>query len=613
MATASPLVPTSTDLEPAALLGVTRSIKGFRWIERLDGKGLNEAAAMAQRHALPEIVTRLLAGRGVASDEAERFLEPTLRALLPDPSRLRDMDKGAERFAKAIHDRETIAVLGDYDVDGAASVALVGRFLRMYGLPVKAYIPDRLTEGYGASPDAMRTLAEHGASLILTVDCGATSADAISAANDAGADVIVLDHHPPGETLPPAFAIIDPNREDDLSGQGHLAAAGVVFLFLVATARVLRASGEEQAPDLLAWLDLVALATICDLVPLKGLNRAFVTQGLKILRMRQNAGLRALADRAGLREAPHAGTLGFILGPRINAGGRIGECGLGADLLATDDEIQAGCIADTLERLNVERRAIEVGIFEEAQMRADTALAARPDAPMLAIAGDGWHPGVLGLVASRLVERFAVPALVIGWGRDGTGTGSARSVPEVDIGRAIREAAEQGLLLKGGGHAMAGGVTLLRDRFAPAVAHIEQSLQKRRMSSGAAPRTLLLDGALSVAAVTPDLIGELERIGPYGSGHPEPRFAFASLRPLAAQVVGGEHVRCTLQDGRGDRIEAIAFRAANASLGQSLLRARSAPLHVAGQPKHEIWRGNGRIRLVIEDAAEPGGAPCDDG
>lgn len=612
MATASsPALRLPSEPQSGALLGVEHSIRGRRWTERLDTGGLDLAARMAQAHGIPEIVARILAGRGIAGPDAERFLDPTIRDLMPDPSSLRDMEKGAERCARAIRDREPVAVLGDYDVDGAASAALISRFMQAHGQPARVYIPDRLTEGYGANPEAMQRLADEGARLILTVDCGATSSEAIAAANVAGAEVIVLDHHPPGETLPAAVAVIDPNRHDDLSGQGHLAAAGVVFLFLVATARALRdGGGDHPAPDLLAWLDLVALATICDLVPLKGLNRAFVKQGLKVMRHRQNVGLRALLDRAGLKEAPHAGTLGFILGPRINAGGRIGECGLGANLLATDDEAEATRIAESLERLNAERRAIELRICEEAVARAEAALGARPDAPLLAVAADGWHPGVLGLVASRLVDRFGLPAIVLGWSGN-EGTGSARSIAGADIGLAIREAAAQGLLRKGGGHAMAGGLSVDRARFPAAVAHIEQALQKRRIGQAPSPRALVLDGLLAISAMTPDLLANLDRIGPFGPGHPEPGFALADVRPTAGQVVGGEHVRCTLVDARGGRIEAIAFRAAEAPLGRRLLAPGGRPLHVSGRPKQESWQGSSRIRLVLDDVAEPGGAPCD--
>lgn len=603
-------------LDPApgghAFLGVARSLRGLRWVERLDVAGANSAALASQQHGLPEIVARLLVGRGVAPGDCAQFLTPTLRDLMPDPSTLRDMDQGADRFARAIRDRERIAVVGDYDVDGAASVALVERFLRAHGLPVRVYVPDRLTEGYGPNPAAMRRLAEEGAALILTVDCGSTSIDAARAARDAGADVIVLDHHRPGEIVPAVHAMINPNRDDDLSGQGDLAAAGVVFLFLVATARVLRGSpGLDTAPDLLGWLDLVALATVCDLAPLRGLNRAFVVKGLQVMRLRQNPGLRALMDRAGLKEPPSAATLGFILGPRINASGRIGECGLGARLLSTDDDLEGMRIAETLERLNGERRALELRIFEDALARAGAVLSARPEAALIAVAGDRWHPGVLGLVASRLAERFGRPAVAVGWLPDGTGVGSGRGIAGVDLGAGIRAAVAHGLLTKGGGHAMAAGLTVDRERFAGFVAFMEQALQQG--AGRIEPSDLLIDGVLSLGALTPDLVTLIDRAGPFGGAHPQPRFAVSAQRVAGAQLVGGDHIRLSLSDARGGRIDAMAFRAADGPLAARLMTSAALPLHVAGHLRRDSWGGRDRVRLVIEDAAETGRSPCGQG
>jgi len=407
---------------------------------------------------LPELLGRVLAARGAEPHTVFRYLDPTLRSLLPDPARLQDMDKAAERFAAAILAREPIAVFGDYDVDGAASVALIERYLRAHGQAVATYIPDRLTEGYGPSPAALAGLVKEGARLILTVDCGTTGEAAIAAANAAGAEVIVIDHHQADEALPPAFAVLNPNRQDDLSGQGHLAAAGVVFLFLVATTRSLRGAGyyrDRAEPDLLCLLDLVALATVCDVVPLKDANRAFVAQGLKVLRLRHNQGLRALSDAARIDEAPTCYTLGFILGPRINAGGRIGASSLGAKLLAFDDEIEARAIAARLEALNAERRAVEERMLEEAFAHAEVALASHPDRPLLFLVAEGWHKGLLGLIAGRVAERFRRPTFVAALEADGTATGSARSIASVDLGAVVRASVHEGLLIKGGGHAMA--------------------------------------------------------------------------------------------------------------------------------------------------------------
>ncbi len=406
----------ANDTEPT-LLGVERSARGRRWVERLAPGRTMAATAIAQAHGLPELLGRVLAARGAELQTVERYLDPSLRTLLPDPTRLQDMTRAAERFADAIRQGEPVAVFGDYDVDGAASTALIERFLRAHGQPCATYIPDRLTEGYGPSAEALTGLVEEGARLILTVDCGTTSEPAIAAANAAGAEVIVIDHHQADEALPPAFAVINPNRQDDLSGQGHLAAAGVVFLFLVATIGVLRRMGgayrDKPEPDLLGLLDLVALATVCDVVPLKDLNRAFVAKGLKVLRLRHNAGLRALADTARLDEAPSTYSLGFILGPRINAGGRVGASGLGARLLATDDEVEARSIAAKLEALNAERKMIEDRMLEEAFAHAEASLEASPDQPFLFLGAEGWHRGLIGLVAGRVTDRFHLPSFVM--------------------------------------------------------------------------------------------------------------------------------------------------------------------------------------------------------
>jgi single-stranded-DNA-specific exonuclease len=594
-------------LAAPAFLGVDTSARGLRWVERLEPHRALTATAIAQGHGLPELLGRVLAARGVDTHSVSQFLDPSIRSLLPDPMSLQDMGAAAERFAAAIRKGESVAVFGDYDVDGAVSVALIERFLRSHGQQPTTYIPDRLTEGYGPTPAALTGLAAEGATLILTVDCGTAAEEAIAAANAASAEVIVIDHHQADEALPPAAAVINPNRQDDLSGQGHLAAAGVVFLFLVATARVLRRDGfyrDRSEPDLLGLLDLVALATICDVVPLKGANRAFVAKGLKVLRLRHNAGLRALADIARIDTAPTCYTLGFILGPRINAGGRVGASGLGAALLATDDDIEARQLASQLEALNTERKAIQERMLEEAFALADAWLAAQPEAPFISIGAEDWHKGLVGLVAGRVAERFHRPALVIAWEPDGYGTGSGRSIASVDLGEAVRSAVHAGLLVKGGGHAMAAGFRLERRIQDRLFAFLAERLATPVVAA-ATTRVLAMDGALSSGGATKELIDLLERAGPYGQGHPEPRFAFPAHRLSRVRLLKEAHIRCTLTAPDGSRLEACAFRVAETPLARVLSKSEGLPLHVAGHLRRSSWNGRESVELIIEDAADP--------
>jgi single-stranded-DNA-specific exonuclease len=591
----------------AALLGVEQSARGFRWVERLDPGRTLVATSISQANGLPELLGRVLAARGADPQTATRYLDPSLKTLLPDPSRLRDMEKAATRFAAAIKASEAVAVFGDYDVDGAASVALIERFLRAHGQSVATYIPDRLTEGYGPSPEALVGLVEEGARLILTVDCGTTSEAAIAAANEAGAEVIVIDHHQADDALPPAYAVLNPNRQDDLSGQGHLAAAGVVFLFLVATTRALRRDSFYQAttePDLLSLLDLVALATVCDVVPLKDANRAFVAKGLRVLRTRHNHGLRALADAARIDEAPTGYTLGFILGPRINAGGRVGASSLGARLLATEDEIEARGIAAKLEALNAERKAIEERMLEEAFASADAALDADAARPLLFLAAEGWHKGLLGLIAGRVAERFRLPTFVSSLEPDGFATGSARSIASVDLGAAVRAAVHEGLLVKGGGHAMAAGFKLERAKSDPLVAFLIDRLGAA-VALASTVRQLAIDGALSAGGASRDLMDLLDRAGPYGAGHPEPRFVFPAHRLSRIRHLKEAHVRCTLKAPDGARIEACAFRVGDTPLAKLLLNGEGLPLHVVGHLRRTSWQSRESVELLIEDAADP--------
>jgi single-stranded-DNA-specific exonuclease len=596
------------EIAGAAFLGVTASARGLAWRDRLDAGSAMTAIAICQRHGLPELLGRVLAARGIGIDEVPVALDPSLKALMPDPSTVQDMDKGAARLADAIEAGEAIAVFGDYDVDGASSAALMQRFLAAHGRKARIYIPDRMTEGYGPSAEAIAALAAEGARLIVTVDCGTTGVAPLAAAAPLGADVIVVDHHQADERLPEVAAVINPNRQDDLSGLGHLCAAGVTFMVLVATSRELRRRnfyGAERAPpDLLGLLDLVALATVCDVVPLKGLNRAFVTKGLQVMRQRRNAGLKALADAAGLAVPPTPYHLGFVLGPRINAGGRIGDAGLGARLLATADEVDAARIAELLDRLNRERKALEARILEEAVARAETMLETEPDLPMLLLAGEGWHKGVVGLVASRLTDRFQRPSCVIAWSETGEGTGSLRSIDGVDIGAAVRAAVAAGHLAKGGGHAMAAGLTVARGQLDALTAFLATRLSVASSTARAA-LALDIDGALTPTAVTDDLHDLIERAGPYGQGNPQPRFAFPAHRVKFAKVVGEAHVRCVLEAGDGSRLDAVAFRAAGQPVGDALLSAARLPLHVAGHLRRDTWNGREKRELVIEDVADP--------
>lgn len=601
----------SSETSASPFLGVSASARGFAWRERLEPGAQLIAGAISQRHGLPELLGRVLAARGIELDEVPVVLDPTLKALMPDPSSLRDMDKAAARLADAVIARQNVAVFGDYDVDGACSAALMQRFLAHHGVPARIYIPDRIFEGYGPNPAAIEALVKEGASLIVTVDCGTTSFEPLAVAKRLKTDVLVVDHHQADERLPDVAAVVNPNRQDDISGLGHLCAAGVVFMLLVATARELRKRGHYKSgapePDLLSMLDLVALATVCDVVPLVGLNRAYVTRGLQVMGQRRNLGLRALFDAAGLNQAPTPYHLGFVLGPRINAGGRIGDAGLGSRLLAGEDEAEAARIAALLDKLNRERKAIETQMLEQAIAEADRILEAEPGRGMLLLGSESWHKGVVGLVASRLVERFRRPACVISWEEGkgkGEGTGSLRSIAGVDIGGAVRAAVAKGLLVKGGGHAMAAGLTVARERMAEVEAFLAEEV---RASVGLAlgRAGLEIDGALTAGGATEELIELLERAGPYGQGNPQPRFAFPAHRVKFAKQVGEAHLRCVLEAGDGKRLDAVAFRAANQPLGEVLLGAGGLPIHVVGHLRRDTWGGRDRIELQIEDAADP--------
>jgi single-stranded-DNA-specific exonuclease len=561
--------------------------------------------ALAQRLGLPEIVGRLLAMRGVAEEDAERFLNPTLRDFLPDPAHLRDMDAAVARLVRAVRDGELIAIFGDYDVDGATASALLRRFLEGAGGRVVVYIPDRQREGYGPNAPALLKLRQQGAAVVVTVDCGITAHAPLAAAAEAGLDVIVVDHHMGEPSLPSAVAVVNPNRLDESSPHGALAAVGVAFLLAVGVNRALREAGWYAAraePELVRWLDLVALGTICDVVPLTGVNRALVAQGLKLLRRRGNVGLAALADVAGVGERLDAYHAGYILGPRVNAGGRVGEADLGARLLATEDALEARDLAARLHAHNAERRDIEARVLAQAIDQVEREVL-RP--PLIFVAGEGWHPGVIGIVASRLKERYNRPACVVAVA-DTIGRGSGRSVSGLALGPAVIAARQAGLLLNGGGHAMAAGFTVesarllaFRDFLTARVAEV--------LGEGEPVAEIGIDGALSAMGATPELIELLDRLGPFGTGNAEPRFALPNLRVLRADVVGAQHVRCILGDGGGTaRLKAVAFRSLESELGPALLNGQGRTFHVAGHLRADTWQGRNGVQLLIDDAAAAG-------
>jgi single-stranded-DNA-specific exonuclease len=588
-------------------LGVERSACGRVWRDRLDERGAARALAIAQRHDdVPELLARILAARGVEVDAVASFLDPTVRALMPDPDTLADARAAATRLADAVARGETVAIFGDYDVDGATSAAMLGRYLHHCGLRPVIHIPDRLFEGYGPNAEAIRALAGQGATLLVAVDCGTTSHEPLLEASKLGLDVIVIDHHQADERLPPALAVINPNRLDDLSGLGELAAVGLVFMTVVALNRELRMRGfwtpQRAEPDLLGFLDLVALGTVADVVPLKGLNRAFVAKGLIALRRRANPGLTALMDVARLNGPPEPWHLGFLLGPRINAGGRIGRATLGVDLLMHDDPSECARLAAELDRLNRERQAIEAATVAQAEAEAMAALGVEEKGAVVVTAAEGWHPGVVGLVAARLKERFGRPAFAIALEPGGMGTGSGRSIAGIDLGRAVRQAVSAGLLLKGGGHAMAAGVTLRRDALGAFRAYLEDTLAPA-VEAARREDALLIDGAVTAAAANGDLMATIARAGPFGAYNPEPVIALPAHTVAYAEEVGQAHMRARLRAGDGTTIDAIAFRAVGQKLGSALAQSRGRPVHAAGTLCLDRWNGIERVQLRLVDLA----------
>ena len=551
-----------------------------------------------------DIVRQLLLSRGIAPEDIERHRTPTLRNFLPDPSLFRDMDTAADRIAQAVIAGETITIYGDYDVDGATSSALLIRLLRDLGVEAGYYIPDRLLEGYGPSGEALVKLGEQGSSLIVTVDCGAMAHEALGMAHDAGIDVIVVDHHKCAAELPKTVALVNPNRldeEDEAASHGHLAAVGVAFLLAIALVRTLRERGYfegRKEPDLLALLDVVALGTVADVAALHGLNRAFVAQGLKVMAKRDNIGMSALIDASRLKRAPACSDLGFALGPRINAGGRVGESTLGVRLLTTRDPDEAREIAAQLSALNEERRAIEA----EVQEAAEEQLAAQHNRAVHLLAGEGWHPGVIGIVAGRIKEKTGKPSLVIALDGE-TGKGSGRSIAGVDLGAAIIRARDEGLLVAGGGHAMAAGLTVAHDKVEALADWLDTTLEGQ-VARASASREMALDLAVSPGGLTPDLVESLEGAGPYGVGWPGPRVAVGPVRLVKCDIVGTDHVRLIAAGDDGRSFKGIAFRAAESEMGQALLHAsQGRKLWLAGRVKIDDWGSRPQAELHLEDAA----------
>ena len=580
----------------SAFLDVEQSLTGRRWTGP-PVELARAAEALEQATGLPAPVAAILARRGVPPEEAAAFLAPTLRDTLPDPRRLKDMDKAAIRILAAVDAREKVAVFADYDVDGASSAALLIDWFRFFGPDPTLYIPDRIEEGYGPNVPAMEALAASH-SLIVVVDAGTLSHAPIAAAVAKGADVVVLDHHLGAETLPPALALVNPNRQDESGTLGYLCAAGVVFLLLVEIGRLLRAR-ERTGPDLMALLDLVALATVADVAPLIGANRALVVQGLKVMARRARPGLVALADVARMNTAPTPYHLGFLMGPRINAGGRIGAADLGTRLLTATDPAEAKALALRLDQLNTDRREIEAEVLAAAMRQAEDR---GFDAPLVWAAGDGWHPGVVGIVAARLKEAANRPAVVIGIDTEGEGKGSGRSVTGIDLGASVQTLAAEGLILRGGGHRMAAGLTLSRDQLEPAMDRLG-ALLARQGAGAMGPRELRLDGLLMPGAVTPELIARIETAGPFGAGASAPRFAFPDMAVSFARPVGQNHLKLAITDGLGGKLEAIAFNAFAGELGPALANHAGARFHFAGELELNHWNGRVTPQLRLADAA----------
>ncbi|WP_455477662.1 single-stranded-DNA-specific exonuclease RecJ [Bartonella sp. B41] len=584
-------------------LNVKSSACGYAWLDALGIQGISNACAISQKFGLPDQLARVLSARDVDESDAIAFINPTLQTLMPDPKSFVDMQCAAERIVKAIMNQENIAVFGDYDVDGACSSALIVRFFRYFGMNVKIYIPDRIVEGYGPNEQAMRTLVQGGANLVITVDCGANSPDAIKAARLAGADVVILDHHQMTEVHQEAVALVNPNRPDDFSGQGHLCASGVVFVALAWVNHLLRKRNYKgKIPDLLSMLDLVALATLCDLVPLKGVNRAFVSKGIQVARSMYNPGMAALIKVSRISEPLNSFHLGFLLGPRINAGGRIGDQTLGAHLLSCDDNDEAGRIAEKLNQLNGERQEIEGFQLTQAESYIDSLYKDTEIPSSLVVAHQEWHPGIVGLLASRLKERFFCPVFTIALKPDGSGIGSGRSISGIDLGSIVHEAVALNLLEKGGGHSMAAGITIQSTK----VEIFREWLEKKvslTVSQLRIERSLSIDGCLSASGANKDLFDMIEKAGPFGSGNAAPVFVFPSHRLANLCEVGKGHLRFVISNFEGKKLQGIAFRSVGTPLGYFLSENIGQMIHFAGHLSLNYWNGTINPQLRVIDAA----------
>lgn len=584
-------------------LGVSHSALGQAWFDSLDRDDTNKALTISQKFGLNALLARILAARSVEEEDAVDYLTPTLKKLMPNPINFVDMEKAAARLVKAIENKEQVAIFGDYDVDGACSSAILSKFLNFFQLKTRIYIPDRIVEGYGPNPTAMEMLAREGASLIVTVDCGANSPEAIKAARNVGADVVVLDHHQMGEIHNEANALVNPNRPDDRSGQGHLCAAAIVFITVAWTCKLLR--GKEHiktVPDVLEYLDLVALATICDVVPLIGVNRAFVQKGLQVARTLYNPGIAALARVARVGEPLNVFHFGFLLGPRINAGGRIGDPALGARLLTCQSLEEANGIAEKLNQLNQERQAMEAEQLLQAEADIEIMKNGLEQPKVIVVANANWHPGIVGIVAARLKEKFNCPAFAIALKPDGTGVGSGRSISGINLGEIVREAVDLGLLVKGGGHAMAAGITILESKVSEFLVWLENKISKA-VDDLRTDKSITIDGMISASGATKDLVDLIDQAGPFGSGNPTPIFALPSHRLVDVREVGNGHLSMTLMNSDGTRIKAIAFRSVGTALGDFLTGNLGQTIHVAGNLNLNYWNGSVSTQLRVVDAA----------
>ncbi|WP_341760299.1 single-stranded-DNA-specific exonuclease RecJ [Candidatus Endowatersipora endosymbiont of Watersipora subatra] len=582
-------------------LGVESSILGQKWEERLTPVEREYADSIADNLDIKELVARVLVGRGITMEQSESFLHPTLRDEMPDPSNLTDMDRATDRLVSAIINQQRVVIFGDYDVDGATSAALMSRYFTYFDLPHEIYIPDRIFEGYGPNKTAIEEMVESGIQLIITVDCGSVSVEILESAIGSGVDVVVIDHHQVGDVLPEVCAVVNPNRNDDLSGQGHLSAVGIVFLVLVSLNRVFRKKG-NTIPDLRNWLDIVALGTVCDLVPLKGLNRPYVLRGLDVIRRQRSVGLTTLS-RVSHQDGPAMPShLAFLLGPRINAGGRIGNASLGARLLTTQDWTEAEEIAVQLDQLNTERQAIESVMLEEAINQAESQIGLDSGRSVLVTESDHWHAGVVGLIASRLKDRYRRPVFAIAFDDTERGQGSARSVVGIDIGHLVRMAVEERILEKGGGHAMAAGISIKKDRMSHFRSFMEEALSRSRKMI---INTLKIDSLLTARSATKDLFDDLQKAGPYGSGHSQPIFVFPRhiIRHVSSVGKNHNHIRFRIESADGATLDGIGFGITDSPLGQALLEGRNPNMHLAGTLEYSFYHGRHQMKMRLIDAA----------